>query len=127
MTRYFTLETATETLVSIRSWMEEIQDLRQAIIRNQPEAWPVIEKAAGNGGSRAASQLAQSFDRLDRLVHLILDTGAVVKDINTGLLDFPSIREGREVFLCWRLGEEKIAYWHETDAGFAGRQPLDPS
>jgi len=127
MTHYFTLETATAALEQIRPWMDEIQVIRQDILRNQPEAWPVIEKAAGNGGSRAASALAQSFDRLDKLIHKILDTGAIVKDINTGLLDFPCIRDGHEVYLCWRLGELRIEYWHEVDDGFAGRQPLDPS
>jgi len=127
MTHYFTLETATAALELIRPWMDEIQLIRQDILRNQPEAWPVIQKAAGNGGSRAASELAQSFDRLDKLIHKILDTGAIVKDINTGLLDFPSIRDGHEVYLCWQLGEARIAYWHEIDDGFAGRQPLDPS
>jgi hypothetical protein len=127
MTHYFTLETATAALELIRPWMDQLQLIRQDIIRNQPEAWPVIEKAAGNGGSRAASELAQSFEHLDKLVHQILDTGVIVKDINTGLLDFPCLRDGREIYLCWRLGEERIEYWHEIDAGFAGRQPLDPS
>ncbi len=127
MTRYFTREEANAALELIRPLIDEIQFIRQEILKNQPEAWPVIEKAAGNGGSRAASMLAQSFERLDKLVHQILDTGAIVKDINTGLLDFPSLRDGHEVYLCWQLGEARIEYWHEVDAGFVGRQPLDPS
>ena len=126
MTHYFTLKEANTALELIRPLMDEIQLIRQDILKNQPEAWPVIEKAAGNGGSRAASVLAQSFERLDKLVHQILDTGVIVKDINTGLLDFPSLREGHEVYLCWQLGEARIEYWHEVDAGFVGRQPLDP-
>jgi hypothetical protein len=50
--------------------------------------------------------------------------GVVVKDVNTGLVDFPSQRDGREVFLCWRYGEERVAYWHDLDAGVAGRQEV---
>jgi hypothetical protein len=51
--------------------------------------------------------------------------GCILKDINTGLVDFPTVRKGREVFLCWQHGEPEIAFWHDVDAGFAGRQPLD--
>ena len=124
MPRYFTVEQANTTLMHIRPLMDEVQHIRAEILHSQPEVWPVIEKAAGNGGSRAASQMAQSFERLDKLVHQILETGAILKDINSGLLDFPSLRDGREVYLCWRYGEEQIEYWHDIDAGFAGREPL---
>ena len=67
----------------------------------------------------------EDFDRLDKLLHRIFDTGAQVKDINTGLLDFPALREGQEVYLCWKYGEDQIAFWHEIDAGFVGRQPIE--
>ena len=127
MPRYFTVEQANAALMIIRPVMDEIQAIREEILRTQPDVWPVVQKAAGNGGSRAASLMAQSFDRLDKLVHQILDMGAILKDINTGLLDFPSIREDHEVYLCWRYGEQRIEFWHEIDAGFAGREPLDPS
>lgn len=127
MPHYFTVEEANAALTVICPLMDEIQIIRLDILKNQPEVWPVIEKAAGNGGSRVASLVAQSFERLDQLVHQILDTGAILKDINTGLLDFLSLRDDREVYLCWRYGERNIEYWHEIDAGFAGREPLDPS
>ncbi|MEE8112255.1 MAG: DUF2203 domain-containing protein [Acidobacteriota bacterium] len=51
--------------------------------------------------------------------------GCEVKDLETGLIDFPSLREGRIVYLCWRLGEDRIGHWHEVEAGFAGRKPVD--
>lgn len=124
MPRYFTLEQATDALEKIRPMMEEIQSIRKEILARQPEVWPVIERAAGNGGNRAASLLAFDFERLDDLVHQIMDTGAVVKDLDSGLVDFPALREGHEVYLCWRQGEERIDFWHEKDAGFAGRQPI---
>jgi len=125
MPRYFTLQEANETLVTIRPLMDEVQSIRQKILAKQPEAWPAIEKSAGNGGNRALSNMIQDFEKLDALVHLIQDTGVLIKDINIGLLDFPALRDGREVYLCWQYGEGDIAFWHEVEAGFAGRQPID--
>ena len=60
-----------------------------------------------------------------RLLAALTEVGIVVRDIDRGLIDFPAIIEGREVYLCWQLGEEEVGYWHELDAGFDGRQPLD--
>ena len=125
MPRYFTLPEANAALEVIRPWMEEIQSIRGNILAHQPEIWPAIEKSAGNGGNPILSKLVKDFERLDDLLHSIQATGALVKDINTGLVDFPALREGREVYLCWQYGEREIAFWHEVEAGFAGRQPID--
>lgn len=125
MPRYFTLQEANETLVIIRPLIDEIQSIREAILRNQPEAWPAIEKSAGNGGNRALSNMVQDFERLDLLVHQIQDRDVLIKDINLGLLDFPALKDGREVYLCWQYGEGEIAFWHEVEAGYAGRQTID--
>ncbi len=120
--RYFTFEQANAMVRMIRPMMAEILRLRQVILDRQPEVWPVVEKAAGNGGSREASLAAREFQRLDSLVREIQATGAVIKDINHGLVDFPALKEEREVYLCWKYGEEEIRFWHETDTGFASRQ-----
>jgi len=125
MPRYFTLEEANSALETIRPMMEEIQKIRQTILATQPETWSAIERSAGNGGNPAMSKLVKSFDRLDDLLHHIQRTGVQVKDINTGLLDFPALHDGHEVYLCWQIGERRIEYWHEIDAGFAGRQPIE--
>ena len=73
-------------------------------------------------------QAQGNVDRLARLMEEgfqdILAEGIIVRDVATGLVDFPSQREGREVFLCWIRGEERIDFWHETNRGFAHRQPL---
>lgn len=125
MPQFFTLQQANETLKIIRPLMDEVQGMRQKILANQPEAWPAIERSVGNGGNRALSKMVQDFEKLDKLVHRILDTGVQIKDVNLGLLDFSALKDGREVYLCWQYGEDDIAYWHEVDAGFAGRQPID--
>lgn len=124
MPQFFTLSEANQALVAIRPLMEEVQAIRQKVISTQPDAWSAIEKSVGNGGSRVLSKMVQDFERLDALVHQILDMGVLIKDVNVGLLDFPALREGREVYLCWQYGEYDIAFWHEVDAGFAGRQPI---
>lgn len=125
MPPYFTLQEANETLNTIRSLMEELQQIRRKIQREQPDVWPAVVKSAGNGGNRALSAMVQDFEKLDVLIHRIQDMGVLIKDVNLGLLDFPALKDGREVYLCWQYGEGEIAFWHEVDAGFAGRQPID--
>jgi hypothetical protein len=125
MPKYFTPQQANEALISIRLWMDEIQSIRGEILQHQPEIWNVMEKSAGNGGNPTLSRMVKSFDRLDALIHQIQDMGVLIKDINTGLLDFPALRNDREVYLCWKHGEGDITYWHEIEDGFAGRQSID--
>lgn len=125
MTHFFSVEEARATLKEIMPWMEAIQAIRDRMLKQQPDIWPLVESAAGNGGSQEASRLVVDFDRLDGLVHHIQQTGAILKDINRGLIDFPAWREDHEVYLCWQYGEDDLAYWHEIDAGFAGRKPIE--
>jgi hypothetical protein len=120
--RYFTLEQANAAVEVIRPVMREMLEIRQRIIDLQPEVWPVIEKAVGNGGSQAVSQATREFERINSLAHEIQAVGGVIKDLNNGLVDFPALRDGREVYLCWKYGEQKIEYWHEIDSGFSSRQ-----
>ena len=125
MPRYFTLAEANQALQNIRPWLDEVQTIRSEILVRQPEIWSVMEKSAGNGGNPTLSRMVKTFDQLDALIHNIQDTGVIIKDINTGLLDFPAIKDEREVYLCWKHGEGDIAYWHEIEDGFAGRQSIN--
>jgi hypothetical protein len=101
-----------------------VQTMRSKILESQPEAWTAIEKSIGNGGNSTLSRMIRDFEKLDALVHRILETGVLIKDVNIGLLDFSALKDGREVYLCWQHGEGEIAFWHEVDAGYAGRQPI---
>lgn len=125
MPNFFTLQEANEALKIVRPLVDEVMKIRQKILANQPEAWPAIEKSAGNGGNPALSRMVQDFEKLDSLIHKIQDTGAQIKDINIGLLDYSALKDGREVYLCWQHGEGDIAYWHEVEEGYAGRQPIE--
>jgi hypothetical protein len=122
--RYFSLDEANEALHTIKPLMYQIQEIRSRILARRPEIWPALARAAGNGGNAALSEMVGEFDRLNELVHGVLDTGAQIKDLGTGLLDFPAQRHGRDVLLCWKHGEPSVLYWHELDAGFAGRRPI---
>ena len=122
---YFTIAEANAALETIRPLITEILKIRDEILAHQPEVWPAVERSAGNGGNATLSKIAEDFDRLDTLVHKVLATGVEVKDINIGLLDFPALRQGQEVLLCWKYGEEKIGYWHDKEAGYAGRRPIE--
>ncbi|MBV6450866.1 MAG: hypothetical protein MHPDNHAH_01593 [Anaerolineales bacterium] len=124
MPKFFTLAEANEALKVIRPLMDEVMLIRERILDNQPEIWAVVEKSAGNGGNPTLSKMVVEFEKFDALLHQILDTGAQIKDVNIGLLDFSAIKDGREVYLCWQHGEGDIAFWHEVDAGYAGRQPI---
>ena len=125
MPKFFTLPEANDALKIIRPLIDDVQAIRKKILANQPEAWPAIEKSAGNGGNKALSKMVDDFEKLDALIHQILDTGVQIKDVNIGLMDFSAMRDGQEVYLCWQYGEEDSAFWHEIDAGFAGRQPIE--
>ena len=121
---YFTLEEANAAVEIIRPLLQEILKIRDHILAHQPEIWPAMERSAGNGGNANLSRIASDFGRLDDLLHEVLATGVQVKDVNTGLLDFPAWRQDHAVYLCWKYGEDKIEFWHEIDAGFAGRKPI---
>jgi len=125
MPEFFTLNEARQALEMIRPLMDEVQVIRRRIVAQQPEAWPAMQKSAGNGGNLALSKMVQEFDKLDALVHRIQDLGAQIKDLNTGLLDFSALKDGREIYLCWKYGEDALTYWHEVDEGFAGRHLID--
>ena len=124
-TRYFDLQEANRAVEAIRPLMSEVQEIRDLILREQPEVWSAVRSAAGNGGNPALSQLVEHFERVRSLIKEIQRTGAIVKDIDQGLVDFPALRQGAEVCLCWKYGEPGVLFWHDMEAGFAGRQPID--
>jgi len=123
-TRVYTLDEARKVLPRVRRLMGEVQSARAEIMRLRPEAWPALRKAAGNGGNVAAGQLLAHFARLEAGVKGIGQLGVLVKDADSGLVDFVARRRGKEVYLCWRYGEDELAYWHDIEAGFTGRQVI---
>lgn len=121
----FTLQEARDLLPQIKDLMERAQKARRELLRLRPEIWPVLRKAATNGGSKEAGETLLHFQQLESGIKGIIGLGVTVKNIDTGLIDFLGRREGREIYLCWRYGEEDIRYWHELDTGLAGRRAID--
>ncbi len=122
--RLFTPEEANAALSEIRPLLADALAARQDILRLKPELESTFEKALGNGHNIDSSELLSAFERVKASLKEIQSRGVLVKDVNSGLLDFPSLREGKIVFLCWRYGEPSVGFWHALDAGFAGRQPI---
>jgi hypothetical protein len=123
--KYFTVAEANRLIPQIRSIIEGLRRSRQRLQNQRPAAEALAQKAGGNGGGgETAAYLFDHMETLRRGITKLDAMGVVLKDMERGLIDFPHWRDGREVYLCWKLGEDRIDYWHDIDSGFAGRQPL---
>jgi hypothetical protein len=122
--RLFTVEEANALLPRLREILDEVALHRDALRKRIPHMQPILGAAAGNGGGRAGSEYGVEAYNLYLAIERIRELGVVLKDLDMGLLDFPHERNGRVVFLCWHPPEESVEYWHDLDAGYAGRQPL---
>lgn len=90
-----------------------------------PKVQKARDNASSNGYSEAGVEYVGAISHLVFLINEIKDLGVLLKDADKGLCDFPYLRHGRLVYLCWHLGEERIGYWHDVETGFSGREPLD--
>jgi len=120
----FTRDEANALLLTLNPLVEEMMRSRARLLELQPALEPVLQKMIGNGGSRATGELLTVFERLRAALRAIEATGVLVKDMQTGLVDFPSRRGDEIVFLCWRHGEPAVSHWHDLESGFGGRQAL---
>ncbi len=118
------MEEANALLPKLRELLGDVARHRDALRERAPHMEPILHSAGTNGGGRAGSEYGVEAYNLYLAVERIRELGVVLKDLDMGLLDFPHEREGRVVFLCWRPPEERVAFWHELEAGYAGRQPL---
>jgi hypothetical protein len=128
--RSFTPAEANSALSEVRPLVERMVAARARLRELEGEQREVVQIVAGNGSGFAvgearseefAAAAAEFGDCVERLTAL----GVQVKDADAGLVDFPSRREGEAVLLCWRAGEESVQFWHDLEAGFAGRKPID--
>ena len=102
------------TLVELRERYEHATSVRVEVTR----------AAATNGGSRDREEWSRTLARVQELLERIQEWELELRDIATGLVDFPAVIEGGDAYLCWRLGEPEVAHWHSADDGFSGRRPL---
>ena len=129
--RQFTLEEANALVPWLEETFQRLGRVGEEHTGLQTRRNELLRQRGSNGSSSSSEEMDQAQENVDRLARLlqegvqeILDRGIIVRDVARGLVDFPSQREGREVYLCWIGGEERIEFWHETDRGFAHREPL---
>lgn len=121
--RHYTLEEANAAL----GWVEEtIAALRTARegLSDEEAREALAEAGPQNGGGDPGRVVSEAFLQLREALVRLQEAEVVLRDLDRGLVDFPAIRDDREVYLCWLEGEDEIGYWHDLEAGFAGREPL---
>jgi hypothetical protein len=121
--RHYTVDQANAAL----EWVgERLERLRAARVQlSDEEARAALGDAAPqNGGGQPGRVVSEAFLELQRTLGELQAVGVVLRDLERGLIDFPALREGREVYLCWEADEDEIRFWHDLDAGYGGRQPL---
>ncbi len=129
--RHFTPEQANAALATVRPLVERLVAQRREHVEALARQEELEGKIKGNGGGIPPAELAAATAdvdavarRLARLVDEISEHGVQVKDLDVGLIDFPALRHGETVLLCWQLGEDEVRYWHPVEDGFGGRRPL---
>lgn len=117
----YTPESANALLPEVRDRAEKLREAH-AVVAGQRAR--IATLASHNGGGAEAGKWFEASREMSRQLTWFSGAGIVVRDMQQGLIDFPAEREGRPIFLCWRLGEDAVAFWHPTDTGFTGRRPL---
>ena len=121
--RHYSVDQANAALEWVGERIERVRQAREAL--TDEEAREALSDAApGNGGGPPGRVVSEAFLQLRAAVNELEEMDIVLRDIDRGLIDFPAIRDGREVYLCWEEGEDAVEYWHEVDAGFGGRKEI---
>jgi hypothetical protein len=128
--RTFTPDEANSALEQVRPLAERMVELRARLGELEDEQREVVRIVAGNGsgegvGDARTPEFAKHARELQDVVDELTSIGVELKDADTGLLDFPAVREGEDVLLCWRVGEDAVDWWHGLEDGYAGRQRID--
>src|SRR5687768_14118110 len=124
--KFFTVQEANALLSTVRIILARIQRAHRRLTQYRDEVKKAAEAAEqGGGGIAEGAAYASVLTELTLQLAELEGLGVQLKDFERGLIDFPSLREGRVVLLCWQLGEgDELEWWHDVDAGFAGRTPL---
>lgn len=122
--KHYTRDEARALLPEVRQWLDRLAALRTEI-RDHDERLAAMVKPGCDLGGPLINQWVRSLAELKSVLAKFYEREIQIKDLDRGLIDFPSLREGEEVFLCWEQGEEDIDFWHELEAGYVGRQRLD--
>ena len=129
--RCFMLEEAQATVPWLQETFDAIEPLKEQLAGAKEKVQSLMIRMQSNGGAEAEEELEEATgalheaqDGIDEHAYAIVERGILLRNVEQGLVDFPSMRDGREVYLCWLAGEPSITHWHDVDAGFSGRQRL---
>lgn len=121
--KHYSVEEARALLPQVRGWLERLQALRREIEQTEHRLATLVAPGHDVGGD-VVHQWLRGLVAAHETFREFRVREIQIKDLDRGLVDFPAILDGREVFLCWEQGESDIEFWHDLDAGYAGRQPL---
>lgn len=119
--RRFTVEEANALLADLRTRLGRVRRAREVVLGSGER---IRARAGRNGGGQEGAEYWEAIRTLRTETEHFAREGIILRDAESGLIDFPSERDGSTVLLCWRLGEDRVAWWHPPDTGFSGRRPL---
>ncbi|MBI4785831.1 MAG: DUF2203 domain-containing protein [Chloroflexi bacterium] len=120
----FTLEQANALIPQVEQLLDEMTHVRDQIVASGASLESVLRRASGNGGNKTSSEYILLLQRFNACLSTLQEFGIELKDLDQGLVDFPSYRGDQLIYLCWKRGEDRVRFWHDLESGFAGRQPL---
>lgn len=121
--KHYTLDEARDLLPDVRKWLERLDYLQDRLKVLDKRVARLVGEGSDVGGD-SVNQLVTLLAECKEVLQEFRAREIQIKDLTRGLIDFPSLREGREIFLCWERDEEDIEHWHDLESGFAGREPL---
>jgi hypothetical protein len=122
--RFFTVEEARQLLPSLKELMGQVMVISHRLEEYREVVQELADSASSNTGGPEGTAYLDIVISLQSCLTQLQETGCVLRSLQDGLIDFPHLKQGREIYLCWKYGEEDIRFWHEVDEGFAGRTPL---
>lgn len=122
--RHYTRGEADALLPRLKPLLRQLRDAKDQLT-DQELHEALSDAAPTNGGGEPGREVGVAYLEVRRLLGALEEAEIVVRDIDRGLIDFPTLRDAGEAYLCWELGEDEVAYWHDLDGGYGGRQPLD--
>ena len=122
--KHFTLAEAQALLPQLRQIFKDAHRRREQIKQADEKLGQMLSESHGDLGGKDVSGMLMDLTHMNQQLARIMELGVQIKDFDRGLVDFPHLREGREVFLCWELEEDDIEFWHDIDSGYSGRERL---
>jgi hypothetical protein len=121
--RHYTLAQANAAIDWVRERLDRMRAAREQLGDREARA-ALSEAAPGNGGGEPGTVVSEAFIDLRDALTELQGVDVVLRDLDRGLIDFPALRDGREVYLCLEDGEDEIGFWHDLETGFGGREPI---